>query len=153
MIYFQELEVVKSQLISKERQIKQLQDLLNDAQQPNNNLSSRSVQSAVNRVQREKDILRSEVDNLELERDDLKQRLQAATQAHKSERVRGDQQQQSNYERIAELESHNSEMLIEQAKHNKTNDKLRKELNFLNEQLREAQTEISKLRTSLHQYK
>lgn len=153
MIELQELKAVKSQLISKERQLKQLQDQLNDAPQPNNNFSSRSAQSAVNRVQREKDILRSEVDNLELERDDLRQRLQAATEAQKTERVRSDQHQQSSYQRIAELESYNNELLDDQAMHKKTNDNLRKELNHQIEQLRDAQTEISKLRTSLNQYK
>lgn len=104
-------------------------------------------------MQREKDILRSEVDNLELERDDLRQRLQTATEAQRAERARGDQQQQSQHERNVELENINGEMLAAQALYKKSNEKLRQELNVQNEQLRDAQTEISKLRTSLHQYK
>lgn len=123
----------------------QLREQINDAQQPN--------RKAVNRVHRENDLLRSKVQSLESERDDLKQRLQAATEALKSEHVRADQHQQSQSDRIAVLESSNSELLNDLATQEQANKKLSKELNLQLEQLREAQTENSKLLTSLHQYK
>lgn len=106
-----------------------------------------------NRLLRERNLLRSLVNSLQLEHEDLTQRLQAATEAHETERSNEIEKQNAHYRRTVDLEKYNNEMLTEKAMLIKTNEHLREKLNLLHEQLRDAHNDISKLRTSLNQYK
>lgn len=134
-----------------QNQLRQQMKLITQSMDPCS--SSRSVQSTVNRIEREKDILRTDLERCQIERDDLRLRMKTITETQKSEQMRVERLQQDYLTRIAQLEFDKRELTAVQGPNKSTIDYLRTEIAQLNAYIKEVQNDNSKLKTSYHQVK
>lgn len=148
-----EMEVLRNHLVEKQHEITMLrQQLSTNAQRPDP-LSSRSVQSVINRSERETELLRQNLQRIKDERDSLRENLRTLTDA-KTDLQRKYQDQITDLNsRIQELESENRNIQSIQGPSKNTISLLRDEINQLRSENRTLTTEITKLRTTCSQLK
>ncbi|XP_055530632.1 centrosomal protein of 135 kDa isoform X2 [Wyeomyia smithii] len=115
--------------------------------------SSLSVQSAFHRVERERDAAKREVQQLEIERDSLRNKLKLATKAQKEEQAKHEQALMDYSSQLAKLEATKRDMLCGRNSSQSTIQMLQEENRELQERLKQVEDDFSKLRVSHSQLK
>ncbi|XP_053683707.1 centrosomal protein of 135 kDa [Sabethes cyaneus] len=110
--------------------------------------SSLSVQSAFHRVERERDAAKREVQQLEIERDSLRNKLQLATKTQKEQQAKHEEAIVGYSSQIAKLEAAKRDMLCGQSSSQTTIHLLQEESRELHERLKQVEDDFSKLRVS-----
>lgn len=151
-----EVELLRNQLSEKQFEIKTLrQELgtLNDLHRTDTALSSRSVQSTIHRIERERNSLQQNLDHLTSERNELRENLQLTTKMQKNEFIRYEQEIEELKLKIKSLESENRNLQTVQVPSKTTITLLREEINQLQSRIHSLEEENIKLRTSNKQFK
>lgn len=149
-----ELEVLRNRLIEKQHEITMLrQQLSANTQRSSDPLSSRSVQSVINRSERETDLLRQNLQRIKDERDCERESLRTLTDTKKDLQQKYEDQIADLKSRICELESENRNLQSVQGPSKSTISLLRDEINQLRSENRILTTEITKLKTTHSQLK
>ncbi|XP_058457113.1 putative leucine-rich repeat-containing protein DDB_G0290503 [Malaya genurostris] len=115
--------------------------------------SSLSVQSAFHRVERERDATKREIQQLEIERDSLRNKLQLATKSQMDERTKHEEKLIGYSTQIAKLETEKRDLLCGQSSSQATLHLLREENQELQDRLKGVEDGFSKLRISHSQLK
>ncbi|XP_058833557.1 centrosomal protein of 135 kDa [Topomyia yanbarensis] len=115
--------------------------------------SSLSVQSAFHRVERERDAAKREAQQLEIERDSLRNKLQLATKSQIDEQTKREEVIISYSSQIAKLEAEKRDLLCGQNSSQTSLHLLREENRELQERLKDVENGFSKLRVSHSQLK
>lgn len=109
--------------------------------------------SAMHRAERERDVMRAEIDRLRMERDELRQRLQMATDMQKTNQQSMDGRLQKLMEKLDTVEGENRRLITTQVPSRTTIEMLREEVSGLRTHILELEKENSKLKTSYNQIK
>lgn len=144
----QETEVLRTQLIEKQYENNMLRQQLATNAQTTDPLSARSVQSAMNRSEREIELLRQNLKTIKEERDNLRDQLRRKTDSKNDQQEQYDDQINGLKSRIVQLESENRNLQSVQGPSKSTISLLRDENNQMKAEIRTLSQEISKLKTS-----
>lgn len=109
--------------------------------------------SAIARAERERDVLKADIDRLTVERDELRHRLQIATDIQKTNQQSLDDRQQKLVEQLQKLECENRRLITTQVPAKTTIEMLREEVNGLRAHILALEKENSKLKMSYNQIK
>ncbi|XP_055591570.1 centrosomal protein of 135 kDa [Uranotaenia lowii] len=115
--------------------------------------SSLSVQSAFHRVERERDAAKREVQQLEIERNSLRDKLKLATKSQQEEKAKHEEVILGYSAQIANLEAEKRDLLCGQNSSHTTVQLVREENQDLKKRLKESEDNFSKLKTSHSQLK
>lgn len=109
--------------------------------------------SAIHRAERERELMRADIERLTTERDELRQRLQVATEMQKTSQQSMDGRLQKLMEQLDTVEGENRRLITTQVPSRTTIEMLREEVTGLRAHILELQKENSKLKTSYNQIK
>lgn len=115
--------------------------------------TSLSVQSAFHRVERERDAARSDVQQLEIERDSLRNKLKLATKSQIDERAKHEEVIIGYSSQIAKLEVEKRDLMCGRSSSQTTLHLLKEENRELQERLKEVESNFSKLKVNHSQMK
>ncbi|XP_038107833.1 centrosomal protein of 135 kDa isoform X2 [Culex quinquefasciatus] len=115
--------------------------------------TSLSVQAAFHRVERERDAAKREAQQLEIERDSLRNKLKLATKSQIDEQTKHEETIIGYSGQIAKLEAEKRDLLCGQSSSQTTVHLLREENRDLQERLKDVESHFSKLRVAHSQLK
>lgn len=115
--------------------------------------TSLSVQSAFHRVERERDAAKSDVQQLKIERDALRNKLKLATKSQMDAQSKHEETIISYSTQIAKLEAEKRDLMCGQSSSQTTLHLLKEENRELQERLKEVESNFSKLKVSHSQLK
>lgn len=155
---FKELENVQAELVKREIEIHNLREQLSSQPRSSVNYchSSVSVQSAMNRMEREVESLKIKIDHMATERDGLMEKLKEITDAYHKEQLSCAEQTLGLSNKIKQLENDNRTLrdsnLTGTSNENKIL-RLTEEIENYMQQLDEMNSENCKLKTSYNHIK
>lgn len=115
--------------------------------------SNRSVQASIHRIERERDVAKSEIQRLQFDRDSLRSKLDISTEVQMNAQRNYDEMLNETNQRIAKLESERNQLMSSQVPSHATISILKQDLEALKGRLEVSQQENSQLRTKYSQIK
>lgn len=115
--------------------------------------SNRSVQASIHRIERERDVAKSEIQRLQIERDALHSKLGVSTEVQMNAQRNYDEMLNETNQRIAKLESERNQLMSSQVPSQATISILKQDVETLKGRLEVSQNENSQLRTKYNQFK
>lgn len=115
--------------------------------------SNRSVQASIHRIERERDVAKSEIQRLQFDRDSLRSKLDISTEVQMNAQRNYDEMLNETNQRIAKLESERNQLMSSQVPSHATISILKQDLEALKGRLEVSQHENSQLRTKYSQIK
>lgn len=149
-----EINLMRAQLNEKEFELKMLRKQLDScSKQSRAEMPCRSVEAAMHRLEREKNILEDTVERLTIERNELRESLRLTTTTQHEQQGRNECEIERLKEKIRHLESENLSLQMCQGPSKTTITVLKDEMNKLRTEITELTEENSKLRTTNSQLK
>ncbi|XP_037909139.1 centrosomal protein of 135 kDa isoform X2 [Hermetia illucens] len=153
-----EMEMLKMQLASKDEEVKALSKELHTSYQsamplPVEDRSSRShsVQAAIMRAERERDVVKEELRLLKIECDHLRDKLDHATEMQMTERYRIEEENRLLQSKIHKLETEKREVISAHIPERTQLTLVKEELEEMKRRIQDLQSENHKLSTTNHQ--
>lgn len=152
------MEMLKMQLASKDEEVKALSKELHKSYQsamplPVEDRSSRShsVQAAIMRAERERDVVKEELRLLKIECDHLRDKLDHATEMQMTERYRIEEENRLLQSKIHKLETEKREVISAHIPERTQLTLVKEELEEMKRRIQDLQSENHKLSTTNHQ--
>lgn len=143
---------MKLDLTEKEREIRKLRNELEEIRKTSDRmLSNRSVQAAIQRAERERDILRAENETLDSECKHLRDKIESSTKTQIYEQRRHDENLKTLYDKINRLEKEKNQLSAKQVPTEAAIEVLGREFEDLRKQMLVKDEENSQLKTRCKQ--